>query len=370
MHLSDLLAKRFEVGAGLFLMITRRCPLHCAHCFTESTLDSPKGSPQMFLSLVRGFNRDTAPRVILISGGEPLLDPVLVERLARTARRAGTATYVLTGGFFGRTRKPSPRIADALLSVDHAAFSIDAWHEDEIPRESVFQVMRWLRTQDKDVSVQTVVPPGDRGQDYIDALIGEVRDRFEDQVPILVGTLSYKGRAEKLAKAAAVPQGLHQPVFVRRGACVLANWPLVSHTGVVSTCCNQDVVDSRRPQHLIIGDAVHEEWPAIHSRLKGSPVARIIRTGGPDLLASTVNVDVSAAGSFCSRCQHIDLEDEEKRACAARVQEPGFARLERAVSGMLEAAGASGFARDYGDAQYAHLATLGAATTPEAAQAP
>ena len=40
MHLMEVLELRPVPGAALFLAVTRRCPLSCAHCSTNSMLSS------------------------------------------------------------------------------------------------------------------------------------------------------------------------------------------------------------------------------------------------------------------------------------------------------------------------------------------
>lgn len=40
MYLSELLSYRAIPAAGISIGITRKCPLHCAHCSTRSSLDS------------------------------------------------------------------------------------------------------------------------------------------------------------------------------------------------------------------------------------------------------------------------------------------------------------------------------------------
>ena len=66
MRLSDLLALRSVPAAGVYLSLTRRCPLHCAHCSTRSTMRSEQHGGERFLALVDSFSAEDRPAAVLI----------------------------------------------------------------------------------------------------------------------------------------------------------------------------------------------------------------------------------------------------------------------------------------------------------------
>src|SRR3954465_8971444 len=114
MALPDLLALRSVPAAGIYLSLTRRCPLHCAHCSTGSTMRSEQHDGGRFLALVDSFSADDHPAAVLMTGGEPLLRPRLVAAIAERCRALGVATEVTTGGWFAARRR-IPRAVDAAL---------------------------------------------------------------------------------------------------------------------------------------------------------------------------------------------------------------------------------------------------------------
>lgn len=104
MRLAEFLELRAAPGAGVALALTGRCPLRCAHCSTDSTplaAEPPAAALRAFAESFAAAPRP--PAVALLTGGEPLLRPRLVEELAARCRAAGTAAFLLTGLYFART---------------------------------------------------------------------------------------------------------------------------------------------------------------------------------------------------------------------------------------------------------------------------
>src|SRR5690242_1506129 len=130
MHLADIMRLRMVPGAALFLAITRRCPLSCAHCITDSSLASEQYSDEPFRRVVDSFTAEYHPRVLYMSGGEALLRAGLVHDLAVAARVVGTRSGVLSGMYFAREgQRMSPAVRRAIGSLDHFAASLDEFHE-------------------------------------------------------------------------------------------------------------------------------------------------------------------------------------------------------------------------------------------------
>ena len=58
MHIAQILALRPVPAAGAFLTLTRRCPLSCAHCSTNSMLSSEEHSAAIFADFAATFTPD------------------------------------------------------------------------------------------------------------------------------------------------------------------------------------------------------------------------------------------------------------------------------------------------------------------------
>ncbi len=233
MHLADITALRTVSGAGLLMALTRRCPLSCAHCSTDSAMDSEQYSSAPFLGLVDTFTAAAHPEVMVLSGGEALLRPGLVADLAESARLAGTRTCLMSGMYFARralgargsvsqaTMIPAG-LRRAIGAVDHFAASLDVHHEREVGRDDVFRAFR---------AVLDLVPAASfhvtgLGDDdpYIEDLVARIRREFDDQVPVLVSRVQPTGRARKGLSTSSQHRGTryrsggqHRPRQARRG---------------------------------------------------------------------------------------------------------------------------------------------------------
>lgn len=359
MRLAEILALRPVPAAGVFLALTRRCPLRCAHCSTDSALSSEEHDATPFRRLVESFTAEDRPELILMSGGEALLRPALVRDLATAARERGTRSYVLSGMYFARGRAALPgRLREAVDAVDHFAASLDEFHEREVAREHVFAVLEELLQAGKDCSLQ-VVGRG-AGDEYLEGLLEAVHDRFGPALPVLVGTVGAAGRAREWLP----PPQLRAQAAERSEAaaaladpCTLANWPLVGYDGTVLACCHQEVLDAvRPPPHLVLGHARDDGWAALRERYLGSPLLRGLRTFGPRYLRAAFAPDETPCAGYCTTCER--LPGSMAPALAAYLATPGGLALESEVRRMAVDAGAAGFVRRYGIPEYAPLVGL------------
>ncbi|MGW0531366.1 radical SAM protein [Streptomyces sp. NPDC003032] len=360
MHLLDLLAARSRPAAALLMTLTRRCPLSCAHCSTASSMDSEQLDAAPLTAFAATLRPDDRPDFLLLTGGEPLLRPRLVKHLAETARAAGTRTQVQTGMFFARDGARVPRpVADAFAAVDHVAASLDVFHEAQVERARVLDVLRGLLDAGKDVSVQvTGLGPDDP---YLAEVTDDIRRAFGDRVPVLVAEVRAAGRAARWLPGAG-------PAELPRGAspCAMAAWPVVAFDGTVVTCCNQNVVDGlggRLPRHLRLGHVADDDWPTIRRRLVDRPLLRGIRAFGPLHLADalrTENTENRGGGTgYCGTCVSALGTPDAESAADAYLRRPGTRLLEERIGGLLQERGADGFLARHAVSGYRDLAGLG-----------
>jgi pyruvate-formate lyase-activating enzyme len=288
-------------------MLTRRCPLSCAHCSTNSLITSEEHGPQPFLQLIRSFTAEDQPSLLLLTGGEPLLHPQLVNELSVRARDAGIHTYVITGAFFARQRSIPRPIARALTSVDHIAVSMDVYHEAEVSRKAVFRLIHGLLEEGKEVSLQLT---GGGDQDpYLLKLIDDVRVSFADAVPMLVTCVAPVGRAREWLSTSPRPalDGVVAP-----SPCAMAAWPVVTPDGRVVACCNQAAIDGPTPEHLYLGSAHTDSWAILRDRYLSRPMLRGIRVFGPRYLSVCFGDDEGQSGGYCDTCHGLSTAVEER----------------------------------------------------------
>src|SRR5947209_7466366 len=97
MHLVEILARRQVPAAGVYLSLTRRCPLSCAHCSTNSSLASEEHEATRFTKLVESFTPECRPEILVLTGGEPLVRPKLVRDITDLAHAVGTKVVLASG---------------------------------------------------------------------------------------------------------------------------------------------------------------------------------------------------------------------------------------------------------------------------------
>jgi hypothetical protein len=345
MRLDEIMALRQRIGAGALVTLTERCPLHCAHCSTTSTLRGRLLDASGLLGFLGTFTAEDHPDVLMLTGGEPLTRPGLVADAAKAARAAGTRTAVLSGAFFARGREIPVPIRCAALAVDHLSLSIDVFHEREVPRDDVFRALRTLLRLGVATSLH-IVGAGD-GDPYLADVTTEVTARFGADVPMLVSEVRPIGRAANWAEPQRGPDGSAV------SPCAMAAWPVIAVDGTVTACCNQDVVDGRaRPAHLDLGELSTSTWREVRDRLRDNPVLRMIRTVGPLHIANRAGGCGTA--DYCTSCHLLPGSPALGWAESAGSGIAGQL-LEAAAISRGETGGAAGLVRRHGGGRYAEL---------------
>jgi pyruvate-formate lyase-activating enzyme len=354
LHLVELLARRTVPAAGVSIGLTRRCPLSCAHCATNSTTSSEEIAADVLLRFVGTFGHDDPPEVLAMSGGEPLLRPRLVRELAERAHDVGCRSTVLSGLFFARSGRIPPAIRAAIDEVDHFSVSLDVFHEREVPRANVLRVLEAVLARGTDVSIHVVGLDAD--DPYLEDVTSEVRRVFDDRVPMFVNTVSAFGRAQ--AWHTDAPRVA--PSAFDADPCMLAAWPLVGWDGTITACGNEDVVDGPVPSHLRLGHAGADDWPTVQARARTSSIIRAIRLFGPEYLADRLQDEPLVSDGYCSTCMRLPDDPRLLARVREMMQRPALAPLEAVAATLQQRAGAVAFARRCGAARYAELTTLGA----------
>ncbi|MFE3519734.1 radical SAM protein [Streptomyces sp. NPDC059166] len=358
MELGELVGRRPFPAAGLLIGLTRRCPLRCAHCSTGSSpLAREEPDPGQLVRFVGSFTRENRPDVVLLTGGEPLLLPSLVEALSARARAAGSRTALLSGMFFARSRRIPAAVLRAVGKVDHFSASLDAPHEREVSRTDVFRAVHRIREAGVPVSFHLTGTGAD--DPYLADVTRAVAEEFDGQVPSLVNEVRPFGRA---AAWAAATRTAPEPGSV--SPCAMAAWPVVAFDGTVLACCNQDTVDLRpAPDHLRLGHIGSDDWAAVRRRALESPVLRMIRTVGPAHLAARSGVP-SAGPSYCDGCRSLGSGGRAAAEADAVASGAAGALLDLAAARRGAADGPVGVVRRHGCAAYAPLVVADGAVLP------
>jgi pyruvate-formate lyase-activating enzyme len=351
MHITDVVALRPVPAAVVFMMLTRRCPLSCAHCSTNSMLASEQHNGEIFAEFARSFTAEDHPKIAYLTGGEPLLRPKLVREIATAAHAVGTQTVLISGFYFARPdgRIP-PSLLRSMLAVDHVTVSLDEFHEAQVPRAAVFATIATLLGAGQDVSLQ-IVGTG-AGDPYLEEVTTDLRNFFADRVPALVARLNPVGRAKMWLR-----KDVHRDAQPIVAPCSLAAWPLVGFDGTIVACCLQKVVDGPAPEHLLLGTAPATKWPAVARAMHERATLRVLRTYGPEVLADQAGIELSAKG-YCATCALVG-QPAGTAAAEALTRRPTFPIIEDEVLRMQLESGPTGFAARYGIPEYANMLNLG-----------
>ncbi|NBM20208.1 radical SAM protein [Streptomyces sp. GC420] len=348
MELAELIGLRPVPAAGLLLTLTRRCPLSCAHCSTASTMESrEEPDAGQLRRFVGSFTAEDRPDVMMLTGGEPLLLPDLVSRLAGSARVSGTRTALLSGMFFARAGTVPERVMRAVAAVDHFSASLDAHHEREVPRPAVFRALRAIREAGIPVSFHlTGTGPADP---YLADVTHAIDREFDGTVPVLVNEVRAFGRAASWAGRARTAVDTDRAL-----PCAMAAWPVVAFDGTVLACCNQDVVDRRpAPPHLRLGHIGADDWTTVRRRSLDSPMLRMIRTVGPSHLRARYAPAAAPARSYCEDCRLLATLPEVTSGAEAVASGAVGALLDLTAARRQLAEGPVALAARHGCAAYA-----------------
>jgi pyruvate-formate lyase-activating enzyme len=365
-HLSELLALGTRPGAGLLIALTARCPLSCAHCSTDSSMDSVQYSDEPLRRLTSTFMPQARPDAVLMSGGEPLLRPELVAQILADCGRTGSRSALISGMFFARGgRALPPPISAALTGLDHFAASTDREHEREVDREDVFAALTAVLDRVPAASLHiTTTPPRDgRPDSYVDTLVADVRRRFGARLPMLVSAVQPTGRAARAADRPGkrLATGADSEHTTTAAPCEFAGWPLVDHDGTVYACTRQSLLRDSRAAHLVLGHAARDAWPVLHHRALAEPLLRAVRTMGPRAARERFAAPPAAPcpADACTAC--LGLTEAGAAPGAARYLDSAGGRLvEAAVLGLSAARPPHRvMAARGGLRQYAELVELG-----------
>ena len=299
MHLVEILALRPVPAAGIFLSLTRRCPLSCAHCSTNSHMDSEELDDHDIMRFVNTFTPKNRPSLILLTGGEPLLRPDLVNRICDKANAIGSKVSLISGMFFVRQKKIPIAIIETIKRLDHFTVSLDVFHEKQVSRHDIIIAVKRIRELGVEVSFQVV------GLDEFDPYLSDVADNlekeFNGEVPALFTSVAPNGRAREWLKSKSRDHFDHK----QPEPCSMVAWPVVTFKGDVAACCNQDVVDGPTPDHLLLGNIKVSTWSEIKKLYLESRILRALRIFGPVYLANRLDSNERTCDGYCDSCRGL-----------------------------------------------------------------
>ncbi len=301
-------------------------------------MQSGGGDAKASLQFVKSFTREDHPELLLLTGGEPLLDPATVRKLAIIARRAGTRVCVISGMFFARSHSIPAPIQRAIAQVDHFTASMDEFHQAQVPLHAVIRCINQIRGMGVEVSIQATVRSAD--DPWLADLRAVISEESDTEIPMLLGTVGAVGRAKSFTKSSpAELDDMLQP-------CAFAAWPTVAWDGSVVACCNQGVVDGAVPEHLRLGHIAGSGWPAIRKICETRPMLRALRFYGPVGVRQVFESEPTAAcAGYCETCAALPAGGTLDSEVRARFSGQAMRRLESSFMEMQQEAALERYSR-------------------------
>ena len=286
---------RHERGRSTLLFITDRCPVGCAHCSVDSRRDSPTITDfELFGEIVEWLVAQDH-EVVGISGGEPFVERRGLSLAARRIGEAGKRLVVYTSGVWAKRADPPAWIADVLARCSTVYLSTDAFHAQGVGDGHYVHAACAIQRSGAWLVVQVVDADDmvDRARDLLLAAFGE---RWEDHA--------------ELVPTAPLTAGRGADVFMRTkhrpgrdyGACTLVASPIIRYDGVVTACCNENVIMGSGPSALRRRAANSAELDAAVTDFHADPMLRAIGGVGPGTLTSHPRFADLADEPFTSIC--------------------------------------------------------------------
>ncbi|RMG16879.1 MAG: radical SAM protein [Deltaproteobacteria bacterium] len=256
---------------SLGVLYTKRCPLECAHCVTES---GPSAEGKLDVERAVHVIELIGPFVgrVALTGGEPLLYPEeIAEVVERTSHRF--FVHVVTGAFWAKSERRTEEILGRLRSagLGHISISWDPWHAEFIDART------FLRGLDAALAkgFQVAVVLGGSQQDWRES--GILRELEQRGVGINPQRLSFTGRA-----ATSLQLASNEPVEDR--GCAGYFHLSVDWEGILRVCCGPSLA-AGPGSALYLGKLGEDDLVAAVERARRDPALAGIAVLGPRVLA-------------------------------------------------------------------------------------
>ena len=313
----DIERLRRERGRSMLLFITDRCPVGCRHCSVDSRDDSPSITDFALFDAILDWMCVTAElQVIGVSGGEPFVErrglTTAVERLTAVGKRI----VLFTSGVWASEIRPAAWIRGVLEKSSCVYLSTDAFHSEGVAEERFMRALHAAADAGAWIVVQ-VVDYGSavaQAERLMQAVFGE---RVADYAELNRTVPLRNGRGVGVFDLPY--RGVEGHEF---GACPLARSPMVRYDGVITACCNEDVIMGHGPARLRRRARSAQEVADAVNDFHEDPMLRIIGDTALGILTLLPEHAGLAHQRFATNCE-----------LCWKVLEPGS---ERATNGLIQ----------------------------------
>jgi len=283
-------------GRSVLLFLTDRCPVGCAHCSVDSRPDSPTiRDYQRFSEILDGLCAQPNLTTIGISGGEPFVERRGLTLAAERLVGAGKQLVLYTSGIWA-TIEPPTWAREVVRQASCVFLSTDAFHAPSIGDERFARAARTIVDEGVWLIVQVIDRP-------------EMVREAERLLQLAFGS-PWRAWAE-LSLTPALPYGRGESVFHRTstqpgqqfGRCGALAAPVVRYDGVVTACCNEQIIARLGPDRLRQQVSTGDELGAALARFDQDPVLKVIGRVGAGVLTHQEPFAQLASQEFSSICE-------------------------------------------------------------------
>jgi organic radical activating enzyme len=284
-------------GGSMLLFITDRCPVGCEHCSVDSRGSSPTISDfDLFEEIVEWMCGQPQIKVVGISGGEPFAERRGLSLASQRFALAGKRLVIFTSGVWARTARTPHWIREVLSDCSCVYLSTDAFHARMVEDSHLVRAAQAVAAAGAWLVVQ-ILDHGDaveRVERLLHEAFGEAWPSWAEVNLILPLT---SGRGASIFKRTAHVTGQNF------GPCSLARSPMIRYDGVVTACCNENVIMGQGPQRLRQRARSRDEIGTAIQVFHDDQLLRVIGDAGLGVLTEHPRLNDLALQRFTTNCE-------------------------------------------------------------------
>jgi organic radical activating enzyme len=293
----EIEAARRTRGRSALLFVTDRCPVGCAHCSVDSRRDSPTIIDfPLFERIVDGICADPELQIVGISGGEPFVERRGLELASRRIAEVGKELVVYTSGVWATSAEPAAWIRVVLRRSSCVFLSTDAFHAAQIQSQRFVRAAHAIAAEQVWIVVQ-VIDIADMVEQARALLHAAFAERWSEFAELNLTRPLLYGRG-----AAVFMQTKHTTPGHAFGGCLMAAAPVIRYDGLVSGCCNENVIMGGGPELLRRRCASEQQVSAALGYFRTDPLLGAIGGVGPGALTAHPRLADLADEQFASIC--------------------------------------------------------------------
>ena len=202
-------------------IVTWECNGKCRHCQMGDNINKPCSHRHVLSDYAVDAVKKLASvfdiTSVMTFGGEPLLYPEVTAAIHKAATECGIQTReIITNGYFTNSAEKSVSVAKMLADagVNHLPISVDAFHQEYIPLEPVYQFVRdVIDAKIPDAFLHTSWLSGEEHENPYNIKTKEILGKFSDlPIPIRKHGVSPTGNSAKYLREYFEPEAItYQP---------------------------------------------------------------------------------------------------------------------------------------------------------------